>query len=175
VVIPVRVGREDQLPPLPRADELPPEIHYQKHDVIYEQFGRDAKALVEAVTAVRRHLRPETARAGLRHPWGLDWHDGRKRPGHRLGQGTPDARAGVVAFAANSKPVLEPAAAAKQAVLKEQTAAFQKKVEEATKPVPIEALAPGSGKSARDRLTDGSPCSAGRSLHDGICVRGCTI
>ena len=38
VVIPVRVGREDQLPPLPRAKELPPEIrdlvHYQKHDVI---------------------------------------------------------------------------------------------------------------------------------------------
>ena len=26
VVIPVRVGREDQLPPLPRAKELPPEI-----------------------------------------------------------------------------------------------------------------------------------------------------
>src|SRR5215467_10455191 len=45
IVIPVRVGREGQLPPLPRDDDLPPEIrelvYYEKHDVIYEHFDRD--------------------------------------------------------------------------------------------------------------------------------------
>jgi formylglycine-generating enzyme required for sulfatase activity len=67
VVIPVRVGRDGQLPRLPREGELPPEIRdlvrYQKHDVTYEHFGRDASALVDAITAVRRRVRPKTAHA----------------------------------------------------------------------------------------------------------------
>ena len=72
-VIPVRIGREGQLPALPRADELAPEIrdlvHYQKHDVSYEQFGRDANALVDAITAVRRRLQPERQRVVPQVPW----------------------------------------------------------------------------------------------------------
>jgi hypothetical protein len=40
VVIPARVGREAQLPPLPRAEDLPADIHdlvlYQKQDVTHE-------------------------------------------------------------------------------------------------------------------------------------------
>lgn len=74
VVIPVRIGREGQLPALPRVDELTPEIrdlvHYQKHDVSYEQFGRDANALVDAITAVRRRLLPERPRVAPAVPWG---------------------------------------------------------------------------------------------------------
>jgi len=77
VVIPVRIGREGQLPSLPRADELPPEIrdlvHYQKHDVTYEQFRRDASALIEAITVVRHHVRPEPAQVTRHVPWG--WID----------------------------------------------------------------------------------------------------
>lgn len=53
VVIPVRVGREGQLPALPRASDLPPEIRnlvlYQKHDVPHENFGRDIAALIAAI------------------------------------------------------------------------------------------------------------------------------
>jgi hypothetical protein len=45
VVIPVRVGREGQILPLPRPDDLPSGIRdlvlYQKHDVAHEHFGRD--------------------------------------------------------------------------------------------------------------------------------------
>lgn len=58
VVIPVRVGRDTQLAPLPRAEALPEDIrdlvHYQKHDVTHERFGRDISELIEAITAVRR-------------------------------------------------------------------------------------------------------------------------
>ena len=67
-------------------------------------------------------------------------------------------------FAGDSKSVLEPSkddltAAARNAVLKEPAAAVQRKKEEAVrKRDPIAALAPGSGRSARHRLTDGSPC-----------------
>ena len=45
VVVPVRVGREGQLPPLPRAKDLPADIsdlvQFQMHDVLHEHFGRD--------------------------------------------------------------------------------------------------------------------------------------
>ena len=72
-VIPVRVGREGQLAPLPRTEDLPPEIadlvHYQKHDVTHEHFGRDASALSEAIIAVRQHLRPAGASALPHVPW----------------------------------------------------------------------------------------------------------
>jgi formylglycine-generating enzyme required for sulfatase activity len=72
-VIPVRVGRDGQLAPLPRTDDLPPAIrdlvHYQKHDVTHEHFGRDSSALAEAIVAVRRHLRPTGANAVQHVPW----------------------------------------------------------------------------------------------------------
>ena len=70
-VIPVRVGREGQLPRLPEPGELPPEIrdlvHFQKHDVTHENHGRDVASLIEAIGAVRRHLQPE--RQGMRWGW----------------------------------------------------------------------------------------------------------
>ncbi len=72
-VIPVRVGRDGQLAPLPRGDDLPPAIrdlvHYQKHDVAHEHFGRDANALAEAIIAVRRHLGPTGGSAVPPVPW----------------------------------------------------------------------------------------------------------
>jgi formylglycine-generating enzyme required for sulfatase activity len=62
VVIPVRVGRDGQMPLFPRAEELPDEIRdlvlYQKHDVAHERFGRDIADLVQAVVTVRRVGQP---------------------------------------------------------------------------------------------------------------------
>jgi Mg-chelatase subunit ChlD len=61
-VIPVRVGREGDMPQLPRPSELPDDIrdlvHYQKHDVAYERFGRDTSELIAAIIAVRRAREP---------------------------------------------------------------------------------------------------------------------
>jgi len=57
IFIPVRVGRDGQLPPLPRDNELPAEIRdlarYQKHDVTHEHFPRDLKGLHDAITSLR--------------------------------------------------------------------------------------------------------------------------
>lgn len=72
VVVPVRVGREGQLPALPRAQDLPEDIRdlvlYQKHDVAHERFGRDIAELIEAITTIRRNNRPQYA--APRVPWG---------------------------------------------------------------------------------------------------------
>jgi len=47
MVVPVRVGRENNLPPLPRAKDLPSDIrdlvNYQKHDVVHENFARNRR------------------------------------------------------------------------------------------------------------------------------------
>ena len=68
VVVPVRVGREDNLPQLPRAKDLPPDIrdlvYYQKHDVVHENFARDIAGLAEAIARVRRSRQPKRA-----FPW----------------------------------------------------------------------------------------------------------
>jgi hypothetical protein len=65
VVIPVRVGLENQMRPLPREEELPADIRdlvlYQKHDVAHERFGRDLAELIEAIVAVRRRRQPGRA------------------------------------------------------------------------------------------------------------------
>lgn len=57
-VIPVRVGRDGQLAPLPRLEDLPPDIadvvHFQKRDVTHENFGRDIAVLVETIRTLRR-------------------------------------------------------------------------------------------------------------------------
>jgi len=190
VVIPVRVGREGQLPPLPRADDLPSEIrdlvHYQKHDVTYEHFRRDASALVDAITAVRRHVRPETPRRVIpRVPWGwfvaaaaivltIGWVGA-----HQMGVSVwwPSAIpqpmeevtkkqtvTGREMFAALQQRVAK--YAPKSGYLKLQIKAVEellqrsknRREEETRKRDPVAALAPGSGKSARDLLTDGSPC-----------------
>jgi hypothetical protein len=74
VVIPVRVGRDGQLPRLPRAEELPAAIadliRYQKHDVTHEYFGRDVGALADAITAVRLKLGHPHAGSVFARRWG---------------------------------------------------------------------------------------------------------
>ena len=61
IVVPVRVGTESQLPPFPRAEDLPEDIRdlvlYQKYDLAYERFGRDIAGLSEAIMSVRRSKR----------------------------------------------------------------------------------------------------------------------
>jgi S1-C subfamily serine protease len=68
MVVPVRVGRENNLPPIPRAKDLPSDIRdvvfYQKHDVVHENFARDIAALAEAISRVRRSRRRNRA-----FPW----------------------------------------------------------------------------------------------------------
>ncbi len=58
LVVPVRVGREGKLAPLPGADDLPEDIRdlvlHQKHDVTYERHGRDVVDLAAAIETVRR-------------------------------------------------------------------------------------------------------------------------
>jgi hypothetical protein len=65
IVIPVMIGREANMPPLPLADDLPENIRelvlYQKHNIAHETFGRDAADLVAALKTVlsdRRAPRP---------------------------------------------------------------------------------------------------------------------
>ena len=45
VVIPVLIGRDGNMPPLPFPGDLPEEIrdlvHYQKHTIAHESFDRD--------------------------------------------------------------------------------------------------------------------------------------
>ncbi len=57
VVIPVRVGSDGLLAPLPRPTELPDDIHelvqHQKHDVVHEKLGRDVGDLAAAIAALR--------------------------------------------------------------------------------------------------------------------------
>ena len=58
VVIPVLVGKEARMPPLPRRDELPEDIRdlvlHQKQNITHESFGRDTDDLIAAIAAVRR-------------------------------------------------------------------------------------------------------------------------
>jgi hypothetical protein len=65
VVIPVRVGREGNMPPIPRIDELPRNIReivlHQKHDVTHERFARDMEDLANAITIVAKRKAPQRA------------------------------------------------------------------------------------------------------------------
>jgi len=62
IVIPVRVGREGRLLPLPLPEDLPPAISdlvlYQKHDITHENFARDVAVLADNIATVRRQLGP---------------------------------------------------------------------------------------------------------------------
>ena len=59
VVVPLVAGREDSIPSLPRAADLPESIRdlvlYQKHRIAHETFRRDADDLVAAIKTVLRH------------------------------------------------------------------------------------------------------------------------
>jgi len=72
IVIPVMMGREANMPPLPRAQDLPENIRdlvlYQKHNIAHESFGRDAAHLIAALQSLlreRRGPRRALAFAGL--------------------------------------------------------------------------------------------------------------
>jgi TIR domain len=62
IVIPVRVGREGHLLPLPLPEDLPTAISdlvlYQKHDITHENFARDVSLLADNIATVRRQLYP---------------------------------------------------------------------------------------------------------------------
>jgi TIR domain len=72
VIIPARIGRKGQLPPLPHADDLPADLKdlvgYQKHDITHERFRLDIAELIKAITTVRRTKRFAPAR---RLKWAL--------------------------------------------------------------------------------------------------------
>lgn len=74
VVIPVRVGRDGQLPSLPTPDDLPEDIRelvsYQKQDVTHERFDRDVAGLIDDITAVRQRLQPQKSPLAPHVPWG---------------------------------------------------------------------------------------------------------
>jgi hypothetical protein len=61
IVIPVMMGREANMPPLPRAQDLPGNIRdlvlYQKHNIAHESFGRDAAHLIAALQSLLRERR----------------------------------------------------------------------------------------------------------------------
>ena len=61
IVIPVMMGRETNMPPLPLAEELPENIRdlvlYQKHNIAHESFGRDAAHLIAALQSLLRKRR----------------------------------------------------------------------------------------------------------------------
>jgi hypothetical protein len=68
-VIPVLVGREGQLPLLPRPEDLPAELRdlllFQKHGVAHETFGRDADQLNAAIGNILRAQRSDTPWKGV--------------------------------------------------------------------------------------------------------------
>ncbi len=220
-VIPVRVGRDGQLAPLPRTDDLPPAIadlvHYQKHDVTHEHFGRDSGALADAIVAVRRHLRPAGGSAVRHLPWrsigatavgvlGIGYAGAYYAGAPVPWPGTPAAVTGPSAAAraaaeqkrldelaaqvvqereartkaeaetkrmadaaaqtkreqeARQKAEADAAAKAKAEADRLQAAAVAKQraeEEAARRDPPLQALAPGTGQTARDRLANGQPC-----------------
>jgi cytochrome c len=69
VVIPVRAGREDRMPALPRAVDLPEDIRdlvlHQRHDVAHERFGRDLADLIEAIRIAQRGGRRRVPRKAI--------------------------------------------------------------------------------------------------------------
>ena len=61
IVIPVMMGRETNMPPLPVAEDLPENVRdlvlYQKHNIAHESFGRDAAHLIAALESLLRERR----------------------------------------------------------------------------------------------------------------------
>ena len=65
VVIPVRVGQQGRMPPLPRQADLPEDIRdlvqHQKHDVVHENFGRDMDDLLTFIAELLTGAPPDAA------------------------------------------------------------------------------------------------------------------
>jgi hypothetical protein len=73
IVIPVMMGREDDMPALPLADELPEPIRdlvlHQKHNIAHESFGRDAAHLVATLQSLLRERRQRAIFATVARRW----------------------------------------------------------------------------------------------------------
>jgi hypothetical protein len=69
IVIPVTVGREENVPPLPRAEDLPENIRklvlYHGHNVALESFGRDADCLIATLQSSLRERHPRRRRQAI--------------------------------------------------------------------------------------------------------------
>jgi formylglycine-generating enzyme required for sulfatase activity len=173
VVIPVRVGREGRLPPLPRSGDLPTDIRdlvlYQKSDITHERFGRDMAELVEAITVVRRLNRAKSAVRQVRWGWigaiaagvltvayvGVsNFSNSAWWRGSSAGISDPDA--GEIAAAEKSRA--EQAATAETDRRQAEAAAKRRADEEAAHRDPALSITPASGRSFRDRLANGEPC-----------------
>jgi formylglycine-generating enzyme required for sulfatase activity len=170
VVIPVRVGREGQLPPLPRPGDLPADIRdlvlHQKHDVTHERFGRDIAELVEAIAIVRRLNQPKTAPRKVYWGWigaiaaGLltiaylgvsnfgipTWWQGSSSIPHPRASQTEVAQKKTGEQAAKTEDDRRQAEAKRSA---EENAADREAAL---------SVMPGSGQSFRDRLANGQLC-----------------
>lgn len=124
VVIPVRVGRDGKLPPLPRASELPADIcdlvAHQKHDVRHETHGRDVADLIEAIRTVRREALAQQPR---RMPW--RWVGGTASVAFGIGSAaayfggvpmpwTPGSPTNPAVVSREQKSLIDPAVAAKR-------------------------------------------------------------
>jgi hypothetical protein len=61
IVIPVLIGREGHMPPLPNPDDLPEDIRdlvlYEKHSIEHESFDRDTAQLTTEIKSVLRSRR----------------------------------------------------------------------------------------------------------------------
>jgi formylglycine-generating enzyme required for sulfatase activity len=166
VVIPVRVGREGRLPPLPGVADLPANIHdlvlYQKHDITHERFGRDVAELTDAIRVVRRLNRPKTASRQVHWGWigaiaagaltiayfGFNNSATRWR-------GSPNA----VSDAGNIQTaVAKKVRADEQAKIEADRRQAERDDEEAARRDPALSITPASGQSFHDRLANGAPC-----------------
>jgi formylglycine-generating enzyme required for sulfatase activity len=170
VVIPVRVGREGQLSPLPRAGDLPSDIRdlvlYQKHDVTHEHFGRDIAELVEAIRVVRRLNRPTSSVRQFHWGWigaisalvltigyvGINNIPASWR-GSPAGISDPST---ITTLEAKRRADEE--AKAEQDRQRAEAEAKRRADEEAAQRDPALSVKPGSGQGFRDRLADGQPC-----------------
>ncbi len=148
LVIPVRVGHEGRMVPLPRDSELPADIAelvlYQKHDVLHERFGGDMERLALAIRAARQG-------PGSR-PWGRIAGFG--AAGVALVAGAVMAvQLGLLE--PGPKPAGEVPAAGEAARKADEE---RQRAEAEAKRDPALAVVPGSGDSFRDKLADGKPC-----------------
>jgi formylglycine-generating enzyme required for sulfatase activity len=152
-VIPVRVGREGNMPRLPQPEELPEDLRalafHQKHDIAHERFGRDSTDLIAAIVAVRATRgpqKPPLARVSWRRIGAMA--AGVLTIGCWVGAHQMGVSVWWPFESKASRPLIDLTRPVKQTEAKE-----------VARRDPIAALVPGSGQSARDTLTDGSPCS----------------
>jgi formylglycine-generating enzyme required for sulfatase activity len=166
VVIPVRVGREGQMPPLPKSADLPPDIrdlvHYQKHDVAHEHFGQNIQSLVTAIRSVRKSKQPRIAFGRIAIAvigvLAVAWVGAHFAGGPSVVTDTSLERERQARLNAESDAQrLRDEAVAKRKAEEAAAAEARRRAEEARLD-PGLAIRPGSGQSFRDNLASGQPC-----------------